>query len=258
MGGRDAAPIHLVLEAPSYPLDPSSLTGLSSMIRVRLEEASRRGVSWHKESSETIVNILAALYGRWVPLGREKGIDRIVILSKGHGSLALYAAYEVLGVIPKGSLESQFLAVGSSLQAHPEAGRLPGIPVSTGSLGQGLSIANGIALASKRVLKRDVEVAVVVGDGELDEGQMWEAIATSSSQRLDNVFMIVDRNRFQHSGPTEEVKPKEPLALRLRAFNWHVVEVADDPVSIAWALESLGNQKGAPKALIVNTWANNH
>jgi transketolase len=222
-------------------------------IRSRLEEVSRKGFSWHIESSRSLVNILAALYGHWVPAGEAKGVERVVILSKGHGSLALYATYEVLGLLPRGSIEVEFLVAGSRLQSHPESGRLPGVIVSSGSLGQGLSVANGIALAA-RIAKRSVEVAVVMGDGELDEGQVWEAVATSSSNRLDNVTMIIDRNGFQHSGPTETVKAKEPLSLRLRSFNWHVVEVADDPASIASTLESMERIRGAPKALIVNTW----
>ena len=230
------------------------LPQLSFNIKSRLEELASKGLSWHIDSSRSLANILAALYGSWIPSGASRGIERLVILSKGHGSLALYATYEVLGVIPRGSVESEFFVAGSRLQSHPEAGKLPGIPVSTGSLGQGLSVANGIALAS-RISKKRVEVAVIVGDGELDEGQVWEAIATGGAHRLDNVILIVDRNGVQHSGPTETVKAKEPLSLRLKAFNWHVVEVADDPVSIASTLNALERVVGAPKAVIVNTWS---
>jgi len=222
-------------------------------IRARLEEVSRKGFSWHIDSARSLVNILAALYGYWIPEGEARGVERVVILSKGHGSLALYATYEILGILPRGSIELEFLAAGSRLQSHPESGRLPGILVSSGSLGQGLSIANGIALAA-RISKRDIEVAVVLGDGELDEGQVWEAIATSSANRLGNVTMLIDRNGIQHSGPTEAVKAKEPLSLKLKAFNWHVVEVADDPASIASVLANIGRIRDLPKAVIVNTW----
>ncbi len=251
-GERDGIPISLRGLLP--PTRLSDLPQLSFNIKSRLEELASKGFSWHIDSSRTLTNILAALYGFWVPSGASRGVERVVILSKGHGSLALYATYEVVGVIPRGSVESEFFVAGSRLQSHPEAGRLPGILVSTGSLGQGLSVANGIALAS-RIAKKNVEVAVIVGDGELDEGQVWEAIATGSSHRLDNVIMIIDRNGVQHSGHTEAVKPKEPLSLRLKAFNWHVVEVADDPVSIASTLRLLERVSGAPKAVIVNTWS---
>lgn len=171
------------------------------------------------------------------------------MLSKGHCSLALYAWFAETGIIGEDEL-AEFATPGSRLQTHPEAGRLPGIVVSTGSLGQGLSIANGLAIAARLDGVRR-EVAVLLGDGELDEGQVWEAAATASTLGLDNVVALVDRNGFQHTGPTENVKVKEPLAERWRAFGWHVVEAGRRPAEVARALDTASAVKGRPKVILV-------
>ncbi len=177
-----------------------------------------------------------------------------MVLSKGHCSLALYAWFVEAGVLREDEL-AEFATPGSRLQTHPEAGRLPGILVSTGSLGQGLSIANGLAIAAKIDGVRR-EVAVLLGDGELDEGQVWEAAATTATLGLDNVVALVDRNGFQHTGPTEKVKLKEPLAERWRAFGWHVVEARRSPAEIARALEEASNVRGRPTVILVQDGTN--
>ncbi len=143
----------------------------------------------------------------------------------------------------------EFAKPGSILPSHLEAGSLPGIVVSSGSLGQGLSIANGIALAAKidRVRR---EVAVLLGDGELDEGQVWEAASTASSMGLDNIVAVVDRNMYQHSGPTESIKKKEPLAEKWASFGWDVYEVPNNIPSIITALDSTSN---SPRVVIVKS-----
>ena len=220
--------------------------------RRRLHEFLASIGGWHAGTSISSLNIIAALYGSWVPRGREIGVERTVVISKGHLSPALYVWLGVEGVLDWSELDS-FADPSSRLQSHPDAGRLRGVVVnSSGSLGQGLSIANGIALASRLDgLRR--EVAVILGDGELDEGQVWEAVATASSLRLSNVIAVIDRNMIQHSGPTEEIKPKEPLALRWEAFGWHAVEVPNDAIAIATALEALSRMNSRPKALIVRS-----
>lgn len=205
---------------------------------------------WHAGSSLSSINIVAALYGYWVPMGSRLGVERVVVISKGHMAPALYAWLAVEGVVPEGELES-FAEPWSRLQSHPDASRLRGLVVaSSGSLGQGLSIANGIALAS-RIDGARREVAVILGDGELDEGQVWEAAATASAQGLDNVIAVIDRNMVQHTGPTEEVKPKEPLAAKWEAFGWHAMEAPNDAAAIAVAMEALSRLRGKPKALVV-------
>ena len=204
---------------------------------------------WHVESSLSAINIIAALYGFWVPAGVREGIERLVVISKGHCSLALYSWLVEVGVLSDAELRT-FATPSSRLQTHPEAGRVPGVITSTGSLGQGLSIANGLAMAARLDGIRR-EVAVLLGDGELDEGQVWEAAATAATLRLDNVVAVVDRNGFQHTGRTEEVKVKEPLRSRWEAFGWHVIEVRQDVGRIAVALEEASRIVGKPVAVIV-------
>ncbi len=244
--GGDGAPIQIVNGNAS----PESARALHRFILSRLLEGRARGVAWHLESSLTASGILAALLGFWVPRGAAEGVRRRVILSKGHASLALYAAFEGIGLLRRGSLEEGFAIPWSPLQAHPEATRLPEVPVSTGSLGQGLSVAAGMVMAA-RLAKRRLEVAVILGDGELDEGQVWEAAATIASKRLHEVVAIIDRNRSQHTGPTEEIKNKEPLADKWRSFGWNVVTVPNSVDAIIAALKLRNSER--PLAVIVET-----
>ncbi len=217
--------------------------------RKKLLRFSKEVLPWHLRSAESALNIIAALYGFWVPMGFIRGIERLVVISKGHCSLALYSWLNEVGIISDEELMS-FATPNSRLQAHPEANLVPGVVASTGSLGQGLSIANGLALAAKiDGLRR--EVAVLLGDGELDEGQVWEAAATASTLGLDNVVAIIDRNGMQHSGSTEEVKVKEPLRSRWESFGWVVTEVKQDVVAIAEVLEEVSSVVGKPKVVIV-------
>lgn len=259
-GGRDAAPIlngfpDFTLLSRGFHPGPEGLRTLAEKAeraRARLLRLLSSIGGWHAASSLSSLNIVAALYGYWVPAGRAVGVERLVVISKGHMAPALYAWLSVEGVIGEDELES-FATPWSRLQSHPEAARLRGLVVSSsGSLGQGLSIANGIALAS-RIDGVRREVAVLLGDGELDEGQVWEAAATASAKGLDNVIAVIDRNMVQHTGPTEEVKPKEPLAAKWEAFGWHAVEAPNDAAAIAAALEALSRMKGRPKALIVRS-----
>jgi transketolase len=150
------------------------------------------------------------------------GRDRF-ILSKGHACPAVYAALAESGYFPKDELLT-LRKMGSRLQGHPDMRKLPGLEASTGSLGQGLSIASGIALAMK-MDKKPNRVFCIMGDGELDEGQIWEAAMTAAHYRLDNLCGIVDRNGLQIDGNTDEVKTLEPLSDKWRSFGWNVIEV---------------------------------
>jgi len=194
-----------------------------------LEDFSRRISSWHIESARTVLPIILAVYKGWMLKGLMNGVERIPILSKGHGSLALYIWMYSEGLLSTSTLES-FGEIDSPLQPHPEARRLGIVPASTGSLGQGLSIANGLALASK-IDSIEREITVVMGDGETDEGQVWEAASTTTSLQLNNVRVVIDRNYIQNTGFTELVKNKEPLALKWRSFGWRVVELYDSTPS---------------------------
>lgn len=190
-----------------------------------LEEFSHRTSNWHVQSARTVLPIILAVYKGWMLKGFVNGIERIPILSKGHGSLALYIWMYSEGLLSTSTLES-FGEIDSPLQPHPEARRLGIIPVSTGSLGQGLSIANGLAIAS-RIDSVEREITVIMGDGETDEGQVWEAASTTTSLQLNNVRVVIDRNYIQNTGFTELVKNKEPLALKWRSFGWRVIELYD-------------------------------
>jgi len=148
-----------------------------------LNEFLKKINNYHADSSRSVLNILLALYNYWVPKGINQGIKRSIILSKGHASPALYVLLSENNEVEEEELES-FAMPNSRLQSHPEGGKIPGILFSTGSLGQGLSVANGIAYAARLNNERR-EIAVILGDGELDEGQIWESISTSFSLKIN-------------------------------------------------------------------------
>ena len=196
--------------------------------------------NFHLESSETCLSILAAVL-------RRKGEKDVVILSKGHSAPAFYVMLHEMGLLSDEELYS--FADIDGLPSHVMRG-LPFIEVSSGSLGQGLSVANGIALA-KRIDGEEGRIYVILGDGELDEGQVWEAAMTAAHHRLENVIAIVDRNYFQLTGKTEEILNKEPIAEKWRAFGWEVIEVPNREEEIEKALERAEESKGRPKVVIV-------
>jgi len=174
----------------------------------------------------------------------------VLILSKGHAAPAFYAALFEEGMIKAEEIERAGLPE-SKLQAHPEKG-LPEVVFSSGSLGQGLSIANGIALAA-RMDGINRKVFVIMGDGELDEGQVWEAAATTSSHKLSNVIAIVDRNGTQLSGNTEVVKQKEPISAKWASFGWIPMEGSGSPeIHIRKAIE-IAERMERPVVLIMRS-----
>jgi transketolase len=146
-----------------------------------------------------------------------------MILSKGHGCLALYVLLADKGFIPVETLDT-FCRRDSILGGHPEAEKIPGVEASTGSLGHGLSYGLGMALAA-RIEKRDTRVYVVMGDGEINEGSVWEAALCIGKHRLANLTAIIDYNKLQSAGPTREIQDLEPLANKWRAFGFAVEEV---------------------------------
>jgi len=182
--------------------------------------------SGHPGGSLSCVNILFLLYTKIMKIKIDDLLwkDRdIFILSKGHAAPALYAVLSKIGLIKR----EQFLSLrkfGSDLQGHPVKKQSLGIEISTGSLGMGLSIGVGCALASK-IDKKPNFVFVLLGDGELNEGAIWEAAMAASHYKLENLIAIVDRNGIQIDGSTEEIMALEPLAEKWKAFGWEVVEV---------------------------------
>ncbi|MHA1594568.1 MAG: transketolase [Candidatus Baldrarchaeia archaeon] len=227
------------------------LRELSWKLKQRLREVLKPVGNWHLGSSLSVLDILLVLLTKWFILDNAKPDDNVLILSKGHCVPALYVILAEFGFIKDDDLKT-FGDLGSKLPTHAKRG-VPLVAVSTGSLGQGLSVANGIALASKMDGVRK-NVYVILGDGELDEGQIWEAAMTAAHYRLDNVIAIVDRNGSQLNGPTEGIKSKEPLRERWKVFGWEVFEVdGHDHGQILDALMKAERVRGAPKVIIAHT-----
>ena len=210
--------------------------------------------SGHTGGSLSCVEILAALYYKTLNIDLKKldwpKRDRF-ILSKGHGCPALYATMAHLGFFDRAELVT-LRKFGSRLQGHPNRRRLPGLESSSGSLGQGLSIANGIAMNLK-LEKIDAKVFCLLGDGELDEGQVWEAAMTASHYKLNNLCAIIDRNKLQIDCKTEEIMALEPVEDKFKAFNWHVITVDGHNLEV---LVNIFNKTGSfdkPLCVIANT-----
>ena len=195
-------------------------------IRKWVIESVYRAGSGHPGGSLSIADILACLYFhemRHDPKNPKWPDRDRLVLSKGHAAPALYAALALAGYFPVEELKN-LRKIGHFLQGHPCMKKVPGVDMSTGSLGQGLSVAVGMALAGK-LDKRDYRVFVILGDGEIQEGQIWEAANAASHYKLDNLIAILDRNKLQIDGPTEEIMHVEPLAMRWKAFGWDVIEI---------------------------------
>ena len=174
------------------------------------------------------------------------------ILSKGHAALALYAVLCECGYFPEKELGT-IKQIGSMLQGHPDMLRVPGIEANTGSLGQGLSIACGIAMAGK-IDKMDYRVYCLMGDGEIAEGQIWEASMAASYYKLDNLTAILDKNRVQATGPITERFDTNPHKEKWLAYNWHVIEAdGHNFADIDEALEQAAKNKNKPTLIIAHT-----
>jgi transketolase len=208
----------------------------------------------HLGGSLSIVDILAVLYFEVlanVADGPGHPERDLLLLSKGHGAIALYAALAERGYLPTEELQS-FGRSGGRLMGHPVRA-LPGIELPTGSLGHGLGLGAGFAMAAQ-LRSSARRTFVIVGDGELQEGSCWESAAVAASQRLDRLVAIVDRNGLQLTGPTEQVVSMEPLADRWRSFGWEVREVdGHDHQALAAALHSAPWTAGRPSVLIAHT-----
>lgn len=174
------------------------------------------------------------------------------LLSKAHAALAQYAALAECGYFPKKELDT-LKELGTILQGHPEKQRMPGIEAYTGSLGQGLSIACGMAMAGK-IDKKDYKVYCIVGDGEVAEGQIWEASMAAAFYKLDNLVAIFDKNLVQATGTIVERYNTNPHAEKWKAFGWHVMEIDGHDISqIAEALDQAGQGKGKPVMIVAHT-----
>ena len=209
----------------------------------------------HPGGSLSCVDIITTLYFhqmRYNPLEPDE-VDRDrFILSKGHAAPTLYATLAECGYFSVNELLS-LRKMGSLLQGHPDI-TIPGVEVSTGSLGQGLSISCGIALAAK-IDNKDSRVYTLLGDGECDEGQIWEAALLASHYKLDNLTAIIDRNGLQIDGPTEKVLCLEPIAGKWREFGWHVIDIDGNKIpEIVESFDEARRTKGKPTVIIAHTF----
>lgn len=178
--------------------------------------------------------------------------DRFV-LSKGHTAPGLYSALAQRGYFPVEDLKT-LRHLGSYLQGHPDMKHIPGVDMSSGSLGQGISAAVGMALSAK-LTNDDYRVYTLLGDGEIQEGQVWEAAMFAGFRRLDNLVVIVDNNGLQIDGPVDQVCSPYPIGEKFKAFNFHVIDLNDgnDMDQIADAFKEARNTKGMPTAIIAHT-----
>lgn len=213
------------------------------------------GERGHIGSSMSLIEILRVLYDsilRYNPAEPDwAGRDRC-ILSKGHGCLALYAVLADKGYFPAEELD-RFCRFDSILGGHPERGKVPGVEASTGALGHGLSIGVGMALAL-RARKSDSSVYVVCGDGEINEGSVWEAAMSASKHRLGRLTVIIDYNKIQSAGRTSEILDLEPLADKWTSFGFATTEVnGHDIAALRDALKPGGETTGTPRAVIAHT-----
>jgi len=219
---------------------------------VRMLEAGRRG---HIGSAFSLVEILRVLYDDVLQFDakRPRWEDRDrCILSKGHGCLALYVVLAEKGYFPESELW-KFCKFDSMLGGHPEAGKVPGVEASTGSLGHGLPIGVGMAIAAQ-VDRKSHRVFVISSDGESNEGSVWEAALCAGKHGLSNLTVLIDYNKQQSYGATNEVLDLEPLADKWRAFNFAVQEVnGHDVEALRSSLKSLPLTEGKPSVVICHT-----
>ena len=231
------------------------LRSIATKLRMNVLEMMGVGKAGHLGGSVSLAEIVSALYFkemRFDPKNiQDPARDRLV-LSKGHSVLIQYAALVELGVIPASEMKKTKSLEGI-LQGHPDMAHTPGIEAVTGSLGQGLSIGVGMALAA-RLDKRDSRIYVVMGDGELSEGQIWEAAMAASTFRLGNLVGIVDKNGIQATGRTAEVFEIPRIEDKWKAFGWNVVTIdGHDLAQISDALAEARRSADKPFVIVANT-----
>lgn len=232
-----------------------NLQKVATRIRLGVIEGTYNAKSGHPGGSLSIADTLAYLYWKEMNIDpknpKMEGRDRLV-LSKGHTAPALYAALAERGYFPVEELKT-LRHIGSMLQGHPNMNDTPGVEMSTGSLGQGISAACGMALAAK-VKGEDSRVYTILGDGEIEEGQVWEASMFAAHYALDNLCVIVDNNGLQIDGNIKDVMSPYPIDEKFAAFGFHVINIdGHDFDQIEAALNEARTVKGKPTAIIAKT-----
>lgn len=231
------------------------LKEMAKIIRRDIVEMIGEAKSGHPGGSLSAADIVTYLYFSEMNIDplepKWKERDRFV-LSKGHAAPVLYAALAHRGFFPKESLYT-LRKIGSNLQGHPDMNKVPGVDMSTGSLGTGISAAVGMALAGK-LDKANYRVFALLGDGELQEGQVWEAAMAAAHYKLDNLIAFVDNNGLQIDGNVEDVMSPAPIGAKFEAFGWFVQEIdGHDFNAIAEALNKAKEQKGHPSIIVAHT-----
>ncbi|MGH2695137.1 MAG: transketolase [Actinomycetota bacterium] len=236
--------------------DRSTLEGITRKLRRHIVASTTEAGSGHPSTSLSMVEIVTILYFGGVlryDVNEPRHPDRDrFILSKGHGAPGLYAVLAVAGFFPEEDLLT-LRKLGSPLEGHPNMCRLAGVEASTGSLGQGLSMGIGHALAAQ-LDGRGYRTYVMTGDGESQQGQVWEAAMAAGNRGLDNLTWILDRNRHQQTDAVANVQPLDPLPSKLRAFGWDVSEIdGHDLGQVAAAFAEVQKVKGNPQVIVANT-----
>ncbi|MBR0975071.1 transketolase [Bradyrhizobium japonicum] len=242
--------VALARSPKSLPLDERSI-----WLRRLVVDALVGGERGHVGSSMSPIEILRVLYDdvlRHRPSEPGWSLRDRCILSKGHGCLALYALLADKGYFPTDLLKT-FCRKGSILGGHPEHGKVPGVEASTGALGHGLSIGVGMALAA-RMQKRDSRVFVIMGDGEINEGSVWEAALSAGKHKLSNLVAIIDYNKIQSAGATAHIQELEPLLDKWRAFGFAAEEVdGHDVAKLQKLFARVPLDAGRPTAIVCHT-----
>lgn len=237
-------------------MDKLALQKMAVEVRKGIVSSVHSAKAGHPGGSLSAADIFTYLYFEEMNIDpmnpKMEDRDRFV-LSKGHTAPGLYSTLANRGYFPVKDLE-RLRHTGSYLQGHPDMKHIPGVDMSSGSLGQGISCAVGMALAGKMDHK-DYRVYTLLGDGEIEEGQVWEASMFAGHRKLDNLVVIVDNNNMQIDGTLDEVCSPDPIDKKFEAFNFHVIHVADgnDFAQLAEAFKEARETKGMPTAIIAHT-----
>ena len=243
------------METQQIPMSVEELKQMAVNIRCDIIEMIATAKAGHPGGSLSAADVVTALYFRIMRLDPENpdwpDRDRF-ILSKGHACPVWYAALAERGYFDKSHLGT-LRRLNSILQGHPDMRKTPGIDMTAGSLGQGMSAGLGMALSGK-LRKKDYHVWVIIGDGEMQEGSVWESAMAAAKWKLDNLTYILDRNHLQNDSCVDTEMPIEPVADKWRAFNWNVMEIdGHDMEQIVEALETAKTIKGKPTIIIAET-----
>jgi transketolase len=236
--------------------DVGVIEGMARRLRCDVVEMLAEAGSGHPGGSLSAADIVATLYAEVMnhdPNDPSRPDRDRFILSKGHAAPVLYAALAETGYFPRERLKT-LRKLGSMLQGHPDSTKTPGVEVSTGSLGNGLAISNGIALGLRLKGLDEPRVFCLMGDGELQEGLVWEAAMFAAQQGLERVIAIVDRNGLQIDGRTSEVVSVDPIAEKFRAFGWEAINCdGHDVKSILTAIDGASERHGKPTVIVADT-----